>query len=146
MFCVRLGHPGVIKTLIAAGAKVNLANALGSSPLWIASQEGQVRAIITLAELRASIDQESNHGAPPIAIAAQKGHDEVVRLLAHLGARLLMSDGDGFWTTYQDDDRCRQAHEFWTGIVQVGGNEGTDESLRKRIRMLEDAELWDPRD
>ena len=125
-----------------AGAKVNLAATGGPSPLWVASQEGQVRAIITLAELCASIDQESNDGCPPIAIAAQKGHDEVVRLLAHLGARLIKSNGREFWMHYQDDDKRQQANEFWTGIVQAGD---TDDSLRKRIRMLEKAKMWDPR-
>ena len=79
-------------------------------------------------------------------MAAQKGHDEVVRLLAHLGARLIKSNGHGFWLTIQDDDKRQQANEFWTGIVQLGGNDGTDESLRKRILMLKEAKMWDPRD
>jgi len=140
------GHHGIVKTLIAAGAEVDLANADGMSPLYVASQTEQVRAIITLAELRASIDQESNDGCPPIAIAAQKGNDEVVRLLAHLGARLINSNGREFWMYYQDDDKRQQANKFWTGIVQAGGDEGTDESLRKRILMLKEAKMWDPRD
>ena len=140
------GHRKVIKTLVAAGAKVNLGNAQGMSPLYVASAQGQIRAITTLAELSASIDQESNGGCPPIAMAAQAGHDEVVRLLAHLGARLIMGDGRGFWMAYQDDDKREQANKFWTGILQQSGDEGTDESLRKRIRMLEKAKMWDPRD
>ena len=57
-----------------------------------------------------------------------------------------MSNGAGFWMTYQDDDKRQQAVEFWTGIVQAGGDEGTDDSLLKRIRMLEEAKMWDPRD
>ena len=47
---------------------------------------------------------------------------------------------------YQDDDKRQQAVEFWAGIVQAGGDEGTDDSLLKRIRMLEKAKMWDPRD
>ena len=120
---------------------MNLANALGGSPLWIASQEGQVRAIATLAELRASIDQAALNGCFPIAKAAIHGHNEVIRLLAHLGARLRGS-GVGFWMHYSDK---RQDTGIWTSIVQAGGDEGTDESLRKRIRMLEEAKMWDPR-
>jgi hypothetical protein len=46
---------------------------------------------------------------------------------------------------YQNDDKRQQANKFWTGIVQAGGDEGTDDSLRKRIRMLEKAKMWDPR-
>ena len=78
-------------------------------------------------------------------MAAQRGRDEVVRLLAHLGARLIKSNGRGFWMHHEDDDKRQQANEFWTGIVQAGGNEGTDESLRKRISLLEEAKMWDPR-
>jgi len=36
-------------------------------------------------------------------------------------------------------------YESWTGIVKAGGDEGTDDSLRMRIRMLEEAKMWDPR-
>ena len=126
------GYIGVIKTLIAAGAKVNLADAQGMTPLYAASSQGQVRSISTLAELSASIDQETNKGWSPIAMAAaaHAGKDEVVRLLAHLGARLHASDGHGFWMWYKDDDKRHQATEFWTEIVQAGGDEGTDDSLR----------------
>ena len=64
----------------------------------------------------------------------------------YLGARLIKSNGLEFWMTYQDDDKRKQAVEFWTGIVQAGGDEGTDDSLLKRIRMLEKAKMWDPQD
>ena len=30
-------------------------------------------------------------------------------------------------------DKRKQANELWTGIVQAGGHEGTDDSLRMRI-------------
>ena len=66
--------------------------------------------------------------------------------MAHLGARLVKSNGHRFWMKIQDDDKRHRATEFWTGIVQAGGDEGTDDSLRKRIRMLETAKMWDPRD
>ena len=43
-------------------------------------------------------------------------------------------------------DKRKQANELCTGIVQAGGDEGTDDSLSKRIRMLKKAKMWDPRD
>ncbi len=61
-----------------------------------------------------------------------------------LGLRI--SNGGGFWMSYQEDVKRQQATEFWTGMMHAGGDEGTDESLRKRVRMLEKAKLWDPRD
>jgi len=34
----------------------------------------------------------------------------------------------------------------WEWIVSKGGDEGTEKSLQKRIKMLKQAELADPRD
>ena len=36
--------------------------------------------------------------------------------------------------------------ELWKRISREGGDEGTADSLRKRIRMLKDAKVHDPRD
>ena len=36
--------------------------------------------------------------------------------------------------------------ELWEKISREGGDEGTADSLRKRIRMLKDAKVHDPRD
>ena len=35
---------------------------------------------------------------------------------------------------------------LWERIVAEGGDEGTPESLRKRIRLLKEAKVHDPRD
>ena len=85
-------------------------------------------------------------GVTPIATAAQHSHEVVVRLLAHLGARLLDGDGDEFWTFCQGDGTRQRMHNFWRGVIDAGGNEGTEESRRIRRRAMIKAGLHDPRD
>ena len=36
--------------------------------------------------------------------------------------------------------------KVWEWIVSKGGDKGTEKSLQKRIKMLKQAELFDPRD
>ena len=83
-----------------------------------------------------------------VAKAASKDHDEIVRLLAHCGARLTFQDGsgDGFWTCYQDDAKRNRMHDFWTSIINAGGDAPTEESLRIRRKMMIKAKMFDPRE
>ena len=79
-----------------------------------------------------------------------------MRLLAHLGARLVEPSGvlpgsmiwsEGpFWHRFTDNIGRVRDPALWERIVRKGGNEGTPESLRKRIRMLKKAGVNDPRD
>ena len=79
------------------------------------------------------------------------GAEEFVRLLAYLGARLSEPSvpdwsGGPFWRRFKDNKGGVRDPELWESIVAEGGNEGTPESLRKRIRMLKEAKVHDPRD
>ena len=74
-----------------------------------------------------------------------------MRLLAYLGARLIMRDPDStatmpFWRRFQDHKGRVRDPALWQKIVAESGDEGTPESLRKRIRMLKEAKVHDPRD
>ncbi len=105
----------------------------------------------TLIELRAVIDLASNEGFTPIARAAQENHDETVRLLAHMGARLTFTHVQvgrptGFWCAYQDDAKRNRMAEFWAGVIEAGGDEPTEESLRIRRKMMIEAKMFDPRE
>ena len=120
-------------------------------PLYVAAQEDKPECIAILATAKASINACNSNGCSPIGIAAQQGSDECVRLLAYLGATLIepaQSDYGGrpFWTRFQDKVGRVRDPALWVRIVQEGGDEGTPESLRKRIRMLKEAKVHDPRD
>ena len=74
-----------------------------------------------------------------------------MRLLAYLGARLIMRDPDStatmpFWRRFQDNTTRVRNPKVWEWIVSKGGDEGTETSLQKRIRLLKQAGLDDPRD
>ena len=86
----------------------------------------------------------------PISIAADYGADDAVRILAHLGSRLIMTEapyeGLGIWHFFKDNKGRVRDPKVWVWIVRKGGDEGTPESLRKRIRLLKKAGVHDPRD
>ena len=87
----------------------------------------------------------------PISMAAQKGADDCVRLLAHLGARFIEhaapdSSGGPFWRRFQDSTTRVRNPKVWEWIASKGGDKGTDKSLQKRIKLLKQAGLEDPRD
>ena len=124
---------------------------LGATPLWIAAQENKPECIAVLAAAKASL--EGAKVSSPIGIAADKGADESVRLLAYLGARLICGlptasgfINGGFWRRFQDSKSRMRDPALWEGIVKNGGDEGTAKSLRKRIRLLKEAKVHDPRD
>ena len=52
----------------------------------------------------------------------------------------------GFWKGFKDNKGRVRDPTLWERIVKEGGDEGTPESLQKRIRMLKDAKVHDPRD
>ena len=102
-----------------------------------------------LAAAKASL--EGSIAFSPIGVAAYKGHDDCVRLLAHLGARLIEPaapdwPGGPFWRHFQDNTTRVRNSKVWEWIVSKGGDKGTEKSLQKRIKMLKQAELFDPRD
>ena len=51
-----------------------------------------------------------------------------------------------FWHFFRDNKGRVRDPALWERIVAEGGNEGTPELLRKRIRMLKEAKVHDPRD
>ena len=131
------------RLLIVHRASIDLANKNQSTPLFAAAQENKPECIAILAAANASL--EGAKAASPIGMAAHKGADESVSLLAYLGARLYDGNGNPFWELFSDNEGRVRDHELWERIVRKGGDEGTQESLRKRIRMLTKAGVTDPR-
>ena len=138
----------VVRLLIMHRAALDLATR-GATPLWIAAQENKPECIAILAAAKASL--EGAKPCSPINKAAIEGADESVRLLAYLGARLIEPaapdwDGGPFWRRFKDNKGRVRDPALWERIVAEGGDEGTPASLEKRIRMLKEAKVHDPRD
>ena len=72
----------------------------GFTPLWVAAQNGHVKAVEILADAlikkSASVDAPNNKGFTPLWIAAQNGHLEVVEALIGKDAKVDEPDKDGF--------------------------------------------------
>ena len=142
------GHAKILRLLLMHRAAPDLADTAHRTPLWVAAQENNPECIATLASAKASL--EGAMASSPIAVAANMGADDSVRLLAHLGSRLVMTEtpyeGVPFWLAFKDNKGRIRDPKVWEWIVRKGGDEGTPESLRKRIRLLVKADVHDPRD
>ena len=103
-----------------------------------------------MAAAKASLDGAVTRRDSPIGKAADMGADECVRLLAYLGARLIQRAtgyaDTPFWSYFKDNKGRVRDPALWQRVVEEGGDEGTPESLRKRIRILKNAKVHDPRD
>ena len=119
---------------------------------YCAAQGNRLKVIRLLHEMRADLDKPNTvDGQGPTAIAAQQGADDCVRLLAHLGARFIEPaapdwTGGPFWRHFKDNTTRVRNPKVWEWIVSKGGDKGTEKSLQKRIKLLKQAGLEDPRD
>ncbi|NCA28384.1 MAG: ankyrin repeat domain-containing protein [Proteobacteria bacterium] len=76
-----------IKGLIENGADINFVdNEKNITPIYIASQNGHIEAIETLAGLGADVNKANKYGLTPVYIASQNGHIKAIETLARLGA------------------------------------------------------------
>jgi ankyrin repeat protein len=81
------GRQEAIRSLVEKGAKINLGDADGTTPLMCAVTEcGKKNVIELLLDLGAAIDQQDKLGATALDWSAAKGDAEVVTLLLARGA------------------------------------------------------------
>ena len=66
--------------MLEAKADKNKAMNDGTTPLVLASQEGQLEMVCLLLEANAEKDKAMNDGVTPLIVAAEDGHLDVVRL------------------------------------------------------------------
>jgi len=72
-----------VQSCIDSGADLNWKDEDGTTPAYIASQNGHVECLERLIAARCSVDQARNTGATPAYIASQNGHVECLeRLIA----------------------------------------------------------------
>ena len=80
-FC-ETSHEGLIEAvLIENGALVDAKKNDGSTPLYIASQNGHLEIVKLLIKSKAQINENCVDGSTLIHIAVAKGHIEVVKYL-----------------------------------------------------------------
>lgn len=80
------GQLEVVRTLLSAGALVDLTTPDGISALWTACQHGHLEVVRPLLSAGALVDLAHVVGGTPLYKACQNGHLEVARALLSAGA------------------------------------------------------------
>ena len=89
----------VLKTLVAAGADVNLRNSVGATPLHHASNlvcDQQFEYVEVLIDAGADVNAVDIRGSTPLHLAAAQGSVAVVRVLIAAGAAIDVEDSEGY--------------------------------------------------
>ena len=82
------GHTGLVRDMLAAGAKIDLQTKDGKSPLYVACQEGRTKVVHTLLSRGARVDLLACGAESALHVACCKGHMEVVCALLSAGAEV----------------------------------------------------------
>jgi len=99
---VRLGHVDQARYLIEHGARIDLTNKLGKSPLLVAAEEGKLEAVKLLLEKgadpnsveadhrrnRLSLAKHSMGQNSALIVAVEQGHEDVAKALIEAGANV----------------------------------------------------------
>ena len=77
------GHMGVVRALLAAGAKVDLQDNDGCTALYIACQNGHVNVVQTLLSAGAQANLQRNTGASPLYAGETTRHQPFLCVGGH---------------------------------------------------------------
>jgi ankyrin repeat protein len=86
---------GIMKLLLASGARVDVRGSAGVTPLHLAALTGQRALVRMLIDSGADVGARSNNGSTPLYQAAKKDAPEVVELLLARGAAVDARIEDG---------------------------------------------------
>ena len=81
---------------LSCGAAVNAVKLDGTTALYIAAQQGCVKAVQVLIDGGADVDMANKNGVTPTYVAAQQGHAQSLKLLAAANAQLGKTNNNGF--------------------------------------------------
>lgn len=86
LMAARGGHLDILIDLLAKGAHPGIANSMGETPIYVASENGHYEAVMLLLE-RADVfpDQPTYYHETPLSVAARRGYVSIVRLLLEQG-------------------------------------------------------------
>jgi ankyrin repeat protein len=85
----------IYKSLIKAGAYLNLSDKYGCTPLMHAAMKGEVELVKLLSEAGADLNLSDKYGSTPLMYAAMRGEVELVKMLSEAGADLNLQDPSG---------------------------------------------------
>ena len=93
MMAAQQGHVGVVKLLLANGAKVNQSDSLGLYPLAVAAAFNRLAVVKYLLKRRAFRNKrEKSSGMTPLILACLNNHTDMVKLLMKRHVALKLRD------------------------------------------------------
>lgn len=92
----RNGHAEMVLQLILEGkADINQAKEKGSTPLYLAVQNGHMNVVRILVAQHADVNQARENGLTPLYVAAENGHTAIFSFLLEQGANIHQTDENG---------------------------------------------------
>jgi ankyrin repeat protein len=85
----------VVEVLVKAGAKVNLQDRKGNTPLITACEGGHMSVVEVLLKAGADVNLQEEWGLTPLITAYTGGHVSVVEVLVKAGAKVNLQDRKG---------------------------------------------------
>lgn len=97
--CIR-GYVDIARTLLEAGASIEIRDCTGSTPFSEAVYHNQLDLVEILAQFGANINSVNSFGWTPIHVAAFQGKLDIVRKLVDLGADITRETPEGYSTVH----------------------------------------------
>ena len=118
------GHLEPVKSLLAAGADVNIADGKGFTALYLASYDGYTEVVQYLIAAGANMDTRSGKGGwSPLHTAADKGKEGVVRELIAAGADVNFRSSGDYTAMYYAAKSGKKAAEDIVKMLAVAGGD-----------------------
>lgn len=95
MWAARMGHLGIVESLIKSGAFLDMQDKSGSTALTRAAANGHLKVVESLVKSGANVNQQSNFGGSALMHAAKNNHVNVVRTLLRAGANINLENKQG---------------------------------------------------
>ncbi len=95
MQAAHLGPASIVAELLAAGAKVDMMNADGSQPLWLACVGDDPEIVTLIVKAGADLDHKNVNGSTAVMYAASASKAKALKVLLEAGADFTY-ENDGF--------------------------------------------------
>lgn len=90
------GHTEVVETLLALGARVDVSDENGLTPLHWVAQEGHDELVDILVQYGSNREAQDIWGRTPLLVAVENGKKKVVEILLRIGVEKKARDNFGF--------------------------------------------------
>jgi ankyrin repeat protein len=129
--------PRVIKSLLEAGAKVNMKDEIGETPLMAAASNGNPEVIKTLLESGADIEATDDFGVNILMRAAMNPNPDVMQMLIDHGADVHY-ESEGMGDVISFAASVSRTAEAVQHLINAGAlEEKSKEEIQKLIELAE---------